>query len=98
MEPAFDVEQDEFGDRLKKIEEMLEDTNRQVRSMRRGQRWRSFASIAWWVIIIGISAFTYYAYVQPYVDQVVGVYGSAQDFQQQVQGFFGQYFGSSTRP
>jgi len=92
------LEQDEFGDRLAKIEKMVEDTNRQVHAMRRGQRVRTLTSILWKLAIVAIAAYAYYFYVWPYVEQVMGVYQTSQDWQQQVQGFFGQYFDTSTRP
>jgi predicted MFS family arabinose efflux permease len=97
MEPAFDVQQDEFGDRLTKIEKMVEDTNKQVRGMRRAQRVRTFTSILWKIAIFAAATYAYYFYVWPYVEQVMGAYQTSQDWQNQVQGFFGQYFGTSTR-
>jgi hypothetical protein len=98
MEPGFDLEQDEFGDRLTKIEKMVEDTNRVVHSMQRAQRMRTLTSILWKLAVVGVAAFAYYFYVWPYVEQVVSAYNSAQGLQEQVSGFFGQYFGTSTRP
>jgi hypothetical protein len=46
---------------------------------------------------LGVSAYSYYTYVQPYVEQITKAYGSAQNFQQQVSGIFGQYFGTTTK-
>lgn len=94
MENDLDIE--ELRELVKRQAQLNADTNKVVHSLRRSQRVHSFLSLLWWVLVLGVSAYTYFNYVQPYVDQVVGIYGSAQNFQGQVQGFFGQYFGTST--
>jgi hypothetical protein len=96
MENDFDVQ--ELKELVKRQAQMNADTNKMVRSMQRSQRLHTFFSIAWWLFVLAVSAYTYFNYVQPYVTQILGLYGSAQDFQGQIQGFFGQYFGTSTRP
>lgn len=95
MDNDFDMQ--ELKELVKRQAQLNADTNKVVHSMRRSQRLHSWFSILWWVIIFGVSAYTYWVYVQPYVSQIIEVYGSAQDMQQQVSGFFGQYFGTSTR-
>jgi hypothetical protein len=99
MENDFDVE--ELKELVKRQAALNADTNRVVHSLRRSQRWRTLASIVWWLLILAVSFYSYLTYVQPYVDELVRVYGSAQDFGHNVQGFFGQfgsYFGTSTKP
>jgi len=93
-----DLDMQELKELVKRQAQLNADTNKVVHSMQRSQRLHSWIRILWWVIIFGVSAYTYWVYVQPYVEQVVHAYGSAQDFQHQVSGFFGQYFGTSTRP
>ncbi len=95
MENDFDVE--ELKELVKRQAILNADTNKVVHSMRRTQRVHSLFSILWWVLVVGVSIYSYYTYVQPYVEQIVHAYGSAQDLQHQVTGFFGQYFGTSTR-
>lgn len=88
----------ELKELIKRQAQLNADTNKVVHALRRAQRWRLLGSLLWWGIIFAASAYTYWVYVQPYVEQVAHAYGSAQDLQQQVSGFFGQYFGTSTRP
>lgn len=96
MENDYDIQ--ELKELVKRQAQLNADTNRVVHSLRRSQRVHTFMSILWWALVLGVSLYTYFNYVQPYVEQIVGIYGSAQDFQGQVQSFFGQYFGTSTRP
>ena len=93
-----DLDMQELKELVKRQAQLNADTNKVVHSMRRSQRVHSFFAIVWWLLVIGVSVYTYFNYIQPYVEQIVGIYGSAQDFQGQIQGFFGQYFGTSTRP
>ncbi len=87
----------ELKELVKRQAQLNADTNKVVHSMRRSQRMHSWLSIIWWLLVLCVSAYSYFTYVQPYVDQVMSAYGSAQDLQHQVQGFFGQYFGTSTK-
>ena len=93
-----DLDMQELKELVRRQAQLNADTNKMVRSMRRSQRVHSFVSVLWWLIVLGVSAYSYYTYVQPYVTQITQAYGSAQNLQQQVSGFFGQYFGTSTRP
>lgn len=92
-----DTDMQELRELVKRQTQLNADTNKVVHSMRRSQRIHSFFAIVWWLLVMGVSVYTYFNYVQPYVEQVVELYGSAQDVQGQVQGFFSQYFGTSTR-
>lgn len=93
-----DMDMQELKELVKRQAQLNADTNKVVHSMRRSQRVHTFFTVVWWLLILGVSVYSYYTYVQPYVDQVVQAYGSAQSFQHQVSGFFGQYFGTSTKP
>jgi len=64
--------------KLDRALELAEDNNQMLRKMIRNMRWGRLFRTVYWVIIIGISIGALY-YVQPYVDQVVGVYGNIQD-------------------
>jgi hypothetical protein len=92
-----DLDMQELKELVKRQAILNADTNKVVRSMRRSQRVHTFFSVAWWVLVLCVSAYSYYTYVQPYVQEITKAYGSAQGFQQQVSGFFGQYFGTSTK-
>ena len=93
-----DLDMQELKELVRRQAQLNADTNKMVRSMRRSQRVHSLISVLWWLVVLGVSAYSYYTYVQPYVTQITQAYGSAQNLQQQVSGFFGQYFGTSTRP
>ncbi|MDB5225114.1 MAG: hypothetical protein JWL87_66 [Candidatus Adlerbacteria bacterium] len=92
----MDTEIEELKELVRRNTLLSQDTNKVVHAMRRNQRWHTFVAVIWWVLIFSVSAYTYYAYVQPYVHQVLGLYDSAQGFEQQARSFFGQYFGTST--
>ncbi len=62
------------------LEEALtlsKENNQMLRSMRRSMRFARFMSFLYWVIIIGSAVGAYY-YIQPYIDQLMGVYGGAK--------------------
>ena len=63
---------------LKRSVELGEENNQILRSMRRGMRVARVMSILYWVIIIG-SAIAGYYILQPYIDQLKGVYSGASD-------------------
>lgn len=92
-----DIDMQELKELVKRQAQLNADTNKVVHSLRRSQRMHTLFSIVWWLLILGVSAYSYYAYVQPYVQQVMSAYGSAQNLQHQVSGFLGQYFGTSTK-
>jgi len=58
--------------------ELSEENNKMLHSMRRSMRIRSFMTVVYWVIIIGSAVGAYY-FIQPYVDQIVNVYGGAKN-------------------
>lgn len=73
------------------------DTNRVIHGMRRGQRWRSFFGVVWWIAIIAVSGASYYYYVQPYVEEAIKSYDSAKQAQSQVQDFFAKFGSTKTQ-
>ncbi len=82
MENMGDPDIEELKEIVKRQGEVIEETNRMVHGMRRGQRWRFVWSMLWWTAVLLISAGAYYYYVQPYVEQIQKVYAG---FQQQAQ-------------
>ncbi len=93
-----DLDMQELKELVKRQAQLNADTNKVVHSMRRSQRVHTFMSLLWWVLVLGVSAYSYFTYVQPYVEQITSAYGSVQNMQEQVRGFFGQYMGTSTKP
>jgi hypothetical protein len=92
-----DMDMQELKELVRRQAQLNADTNKVVHSMRRSQRVHTFFSVAWWLVVLAVSAYSYFTYVQPYVDQILKAYGSEQNLQHQVTGFFGQYFGTSTK-
>ncbi|MBI2627416.1 hypothetical protein HYW72_00620 [Candidatus Nomurabacteria bacterium] len=56
---------------------LAEENNKILLSMRRSQRWSSVMRAVYWIIIIGSAVGAYY-FIQPYVDQLIGIYGGAK--------------------
>jgi hypothetical protein len=84
--------------KLEDIYRLTLDTNRQVHKMRRGILWGRFFTVAWWIIVVAVSGYTYYVYAQPYVDRLLHVYAQvqqgteqAQNLQTEVSSFFGNW-------
>ena len=59
---------------LEKILSLSEENNKILHGMRRSMRRANFLHIVYWIIIIAISLGAYY-YVQPYLDQLLKIYG-----------------------
>ncbi|MCE9549296.1 hypothetical protein K8Q98_02770 [Candidatus Nomurabacteria bacterium] len=57
--------------------QLAEENNKMLRSMRRSMRIARVISALYWVLIIGSAVGAYY-FVQPYIDQMLGVYGSTK--------------------
>ncbi len=93
----MDPEIQELKELVKRQAAKIDDTNRVVHSMRRSSRMRTLLSILWWVAILGLSAASYYYYIQPYVDQFNKAYGNTKNFELQVQNWFAQ-FGHTNKP
>ncbi len=86
----MDPEIKQLQEEIKRVGAVSADTNRLVHSMRRSQRWKSLLSIMWWLVILGFAGASYF-YIQPYIKQATDAYGSAKDFQVQIQDFFAQF-------
>ena len=57
---------------------LAEDNNKILHAMRRSMFWARVMSTVYWVLIIGSAVGAYYL-IQPYIDQLMGVYGGASD-------------------
>ncbi|MFA5792140.1 MAG: hypothetical protein WC884_03855 [Candidatus Paceibacterota bacterium] len=58
--------------------ELAEENNKMLHSMMRSMRFQRIMSILYWIFIIGSAVGAYYL-IQPYVDQLIGLYGGAGD-------------------
>ncbi len=70
---------------LNRSVELAEENNKILRALRRSARISRFISIVYWVLIIGSTVGAYY-FIQPYIDQIYGVYSGAQDDLNNVSG------------
>ena len=95
MENDLDIE--ELKELVKRQAVLNADTNKVVHSMRRAQRLKSLWGVVWWLIVVVVSTYTFYTYVWPTYNQIIGAYNTSQGWQHQVQDVVGQLFGTSTK-
>ncbi|MDB5238996.1 MAG: hypothetical protein JWO00_331 [Candidatus Parcubacteria bacterium] len=60
---------------LERTYAIAEENNGMLKSIRRTGRLALLARILYWVVILGVSVGAYY-FIQPYINQLVGIYGS----------------------
>jgi len=69
---------------------LMQENNGMLRAMRRSMRIGRIMSFLYWALIIGSAVGAYY-FVQPYINQLLGVYGGAKSnldsFNQMFEGF-----------
>lgn len=65
---------------IKKTFRLAEENNKILRKMRSSMRWGRALRILYWIIIIGATVGAFY-YIQPYIDQLMGVYSGLGDLQ-----------------
>lgn len=70
--------QPEEKELLRKSVALEEENNDILRSMQRSMRIQRFLSILYWTFIIG-SLFGLYYFIQPYIEQILGVYSGAKE-------------------
>lgn len=75
---------------LQRIANTVEENNEMLHSIRRVQKWATIWRAIYWTIIIG-SAIGAYWIIQPYIDQLLGVYSGAQSNLDTVRGFLNSY-------
>ncbi len=80
---------------------LTQETNEIVHGMRRSARWASILHWGWWLFVLLVSGYTYFTYVQPYVDRIEDAYVQVQtgaqqaaDWQTRVNEFFQNIFGN----
>ena len=64
---------EEKGRLLDRIGELTEQNNKLLHKLVRAQRWATFWSALWWLVVLGSSVVAYY-YLQPYLDQILKLY------------------------
>lgn len=84
-----DPDIDELKKIVKRQGEVIDETNRMVHSMRRGQRMRSLGHALWWLFIIGSSVVAYY-YALPYINKFLEAYANIQQQAHTAQTLQGQ--------
>jgi Trk-type K+ transport system membrane component len=62
---------------LEKTFVLAEENNKILRKMHRSAVWASVFRVIYWIVIIGASIGVYY-YIEPYVNQIEGLYKSAK--------------------
>ncbi|MFA6520504.1 MAG: hypothetical protein WCT44_02775 [Candidatus Paceibacterota bacterium] len=72
---------------LEKSVALEEDNNKMLRAIRRSMFLGRVMTFVYWALIIGSAIGAYY-FVQPYVDQIIGVYGGAKSNVDSVSSFF----------
>ena len=55
---------------------LTEENNKMLHSIKRSMFLARIMSILYWLMIIGVSVGAFY-FIQPYIDQLMGVYGKA---------------------
>lgn len=69
---------------VEKVLEVSEENNKILRGIQRANRWAIAFRIFYWLIIIGLSVGAFY-FIQPYIDQLMEVYGGLRGGVDQVQ-------------
>ena len=59
---------------MQKTFEIARDNNRMLHAMRRNAFFGGLFRLAFWAVLIGGPIVFYYAYAQPYVDQILSAY------------------------
>jgi len=63
---------------LEKSVSLAEENNSMLHSMRRSMRIASIMRLIYWALIIGSAVGAYY-FIQPYLEQLISIYGGASD-------------------
>lgn len=65
------------NDKLDEILELTKENNRMLHYLRGAQRRASAFRLLYWLVILGLGFGAFY-YIQPYLEQIIGVYAGAQ--------------------
>lgn len=72
---------------LKRSVDLAEENNDMLRSIRRSMRLGRIIKIVYWVVILGTAIGAFY-FMQPYIDQLSGMYGGAKNNLDTFSSFF----------
>lgn len=73
----------QLDERLQNIEKKLEENHAILVRIRRVQRNASLFRLFYWLMIIGLTAGSFY-FIQPYLQQISAVYSGFQDTQENI--------------
>ncbi len=65
------------NEKLDEILELTKENNRILHALRSAQRRASMFRLLYWLVVIGLGFGAFY-YIQPYLEQIMGVYAGAQ--------------------
>jgi len=88
----MDPQIEELKELVRRSISLSEDNNKMLHSMRRSAWVSRFMRLIWIAIIVVASVYSY-LYFQPYIDQILTLYGNIQDLQQKAQGLLSQPLG-----
>ncbi len=66
---------------------LAEENNKILRALKRSMVWGRVVHAVYWALIIGSAVGAYY-FIQPYINQIIGVYGGAKDSLNSVNSLF----------
>ncbi len=64
---------------VRETHKLAKENNRLIRAMRRDAFFGLIFKLIFWAIILGLPVILYFYFLQPYIDQVVNVYGEVQE-------------------
>ncbi|MDB5259380.1 MAG: protein of unknown function with transrane region [Candidatus Taylorbacteria bacterium] len=77
---------------LERTLKVSEENNDILKSIRRSNRISTVLRVLYWIVIIGLSFGAYY-FIQPYIEQVSGLYNEAQQSIDNVKGVTSKFSG-----
>ncbi len=87
----MDSEIEELKQLVRQNIEITKATREELVKMRRAARWGTIMRWVWRLLIIGVFAYAYYAFVVPYVEQLMQLYQAVQGSAEQAGGFGSQF-------
>ncbi len=88
MEQIYDPDSEELKELVKRQGAQITEMQKTLRSMHNAQRRHLIYKIAWWLLVTGVAAWTYYTYLWPMLQPIIGMYGDVQGYQTQMAEFF----------
>lgn len=75
---------------LEEIHQLAEENNKMLHSLRHSMIFSRVLSLFYWILIIG-SVFGAYYFIQPYIDQLLDVYGGTRSNLEDVGGIINNF-------